>query len=128
MAYEKTIIGYGSLSPYREGRKAMSKIAEVSFFLDERFQGKGYGSLLLAKIISDCDRVGINTLLAILLDVNKKSIGLLKKFGFKEWGHFPNVIEFENKICGQSILGLKVSDADRQLLVEYCDATRSGVN
>ena len=34
----KEIIGYGTLSPYREGRQAMRSIAEVSFFLDEGFQ------------------------------------------------------------------------------------------
>ena len=108
MKFDKTIIGYGTLSPYRKGRQAMRTIAEVSFFLDENYQGKGYGTILLDKIISDCPRVNIKTLIAILLDANKKSIRLLKKFGFKKWGHFPDVIEFEDKTCGQLIYGLKI--------------------
>ena len=116
MKYDKKIIGYGSLSPYREGRQAMRKIAEVSFFLDEKYQEKGYGSILLAKMIYDCNRTGIKTLLAILLDVNKKSVGLLKKFGFKKWGHFRDVVEFEDKTCGQLIYGLKAKDSDEQLV------------
>ena len=115
MEYDKKIIGYGSLSRYREGRQAMRSIAEVSFFLDEASQGKGYGSILLNEIINDCHRVKIKTLVAILLDVNKKSIRLLKKYGFKKWGHFPDVIEFEDKICGQVIYGLKIESAEQEL-------------
>lgn len=108
MDYDKQIIGYGTLSPYREGRQAMRSIAEVSFFLNEAYHGKGYGSNLLEKIISDCPRLKIKTLLAILLDTNKKSIGLLKKFGFTKWGHFQDVVEFEDNTCGQLIYGLKI--------------------
>ncbi len=103
------IIGYGSLSPYRKGRQAMRTIAEVSFFLDEAYSGQGYGSVLLMKIIEDCPRLKIKTLLAILIDINEKSIGLLEKFGFQKWGHIPDVIEFEDKTCGHLIYGLKIS-------------------
>ena len=91
----------------------MKSIAEVSFFLDEAYFGKGFGSSLLEKIISDCPRLKIKTLLAILLDTNKKSIGLLRKFGFAKWGHFHDVVEFEDKTCGQLIYGLKIQDLSR---------------
>ena len=102
MKYDRKIIGYGTLSPYREDRQAMRSIAEVSFFLDEEYKGKGYGSILLNNMIDDCRRVKIKTLIAILLDVNKKSVRLLKKFGFKKWGHFPdgtNGTQFVLIIC-----------------------------
>ncbi len=88
----------------------MRSIAEVSFFLDEAYHRKGYGSILLQRMMDSCPRLGIKTLLAVFLDINKKSIQLLKKFGFKKWGHFPDVIEFEDKTCGQLIYGLKISD------------------
>lgn len=116
MEYHKQIIGYGALSPYREGRQAMRNIAEVSFFLDKEYRKKGFGTVLLGKILNDCDRVHIKTLLAIILDVNKDSIRLLRKFGFKKWGCFPEVVEFEDKTCSQLVYGLKVSDADQQLI------------
>lgn len=102
------VIGYGTLSPYREGRQAMDSIAEVSFFLDENFQRKGFGSKLLQYIIDDCARVEIKTLVAILLDVNKPSIRLLRKFGFTKWAHFKEIIELEDKTCGQLIYGKKL--------------------
>ena len=116
--YDKNIIGYGTLSPYRKGRQAMQSIAEVSFFLDEAHQGKDYGKVLLSNIIYDCARLRIKTLIAILLDINKKSVGLLKKYGFKKWGHFHDVIEFDDKTCGQLIYGLKVKDANMLLVQE----------
>ncbi len=119
VTYDKKIIGYGSLSPYRKGRQAMRSIAEVSFFLDETFQGRGFGSILLEKIINDCHRVKIKTLIAILLDVNKKSVRLLKKHGFKKWGHFRDVVEFEDKTCGQLIYGLKVGEKNNEIL--HCE-------
>jgi phosphinothricin acetyltransferase len=102
------VIGYGTLSPYREDRQAMDSIAEVSFFMDEDFQRKGFGSMLLKHIIDDCPRVEIKTLIAILLDVNKPSVRLLKKFGFEKWAHLKEIIEFEDKICGQLIYGKKL--------------------
>ena len=114
MAYDKKIIGYGTLSPYRKGRQAMKSIAEVSFFLDEAHQGKGFGSILLQRLMDSSSRLGIKTLLAILLDVNKKSVRILKKFGFKKWGHFPDVVEFEDKTCGQLIYGLKIKDREQE--------------
>lgn len=104
----REIAGYGTLLPYRTGRKAMISIAEISFFLDENYQGIGIGSFLVDFIINESQRIGKKTLLAILLDINKKSIGLLQKFGFEQWGFFPDVIELRDQTCGQLIYGLKL--------------------
>jgi len=103
------VIGYATLSPYREGRRAMNKIAEISFYLDYSFRGLGMGSALVNHAINDCRRIGKETLLAILLDVNDESIGLLEKFNFKKWGHLPNIINFEDVKYGQFIYGLNLS-------------------
>ena len=115
MELNRKIIGYGSLSSYREGRQAMRNIAEVSFFLDEAHQGKGYGIALLNTIINDCHRVHINTLIAIVLDINKKSVGMLKKFGFQKWGHLKDIIQFEDKTCGHLIYGLRINQIETPL-------------
>ena len=100
------------------GRQAMKSIAEVSFFLDKEFQRKGFGTVLLGKILYNCNRVGVKTLLAIVLDINKGSLRLLKNYGFKKWGHFPKVVGFEEKTCSQVIYGLKTKDANRELIYE----------
>ena len=105
----KNIVGYCSISPYRSGRKAMFKVAEISYYVDYSFQKKGIGTALLNYVISDCERIGKKNLLAFVLDINTATIKLLTKFNFKQFGHLPNVIEFENKICGHYIYGLKIN-------------------
>lgn len=105
---ETRVVGYCSLSPYRPGRKAMSTVAEISYFLDYSFHGMGIGTALMKHVISDCDRIGKKNLLAIFLDINSQSIGLLKKFKFQKWGYLPDIIEFEEKKCGHLIYGLNI--------------------
>ena len=86
----------------------MNSIAEISFFLDHKYQGHGLGTKLVEYIIKDCSRIGIKTLLAILLDVNERTIILLKKIGFEQWGFFPDVINLRKQSCGQLIYGLRI--------------------
>lgn len=105
---QEKIIGYATLSPYRPGRKAMNHIAEISFYIDYEHRNLGIGTALIQYCIDDCPRIKKTSLLAILLDINTSSIQLLKKFGFNEWGHFPNIIHLENQTCGQLVYGLKV--------------------
>ena len=109
----KKIIGYATLSPYRPGRKAMNKIAEISFYVDYSYHNLGMGYSLISYIISDCDRIGKEALLAILLDINKPSIKLLKKFNFEEWGHLPQIINFDDIKCGHLIYGLILKNSPK---------------
>ena len=109
--YTGRIIGYATLSPYRPGRKAMEKIAEISFYLDYAYHGMGLGSIFVEHIISDCERLGKETLLAILLDINTASIRLLEKFNFEKWGHFPELVHLNGRKCGQLIYGLNLNNS-----------------
>jgi len=106
--FSNKLVGYCSLSPYRPGRKAMSRVAEISYYLDYSFHGKGIGSALLKHVISDCNRIGKESLLAILIDKNTQSIGILEKFNFTKWGHFPEIIYIDGQACGHYIYGLKI--------------------
>jgi len=105
---ENKVVGYCALSPYRPGRKAMSSAAEISYYLDYSFHGKGIGTALIEFAISDCERIGKENLLAILLDINSSSIRLLEKLNFEKWGYFPNIINLNGKKCGHLIYGLKI--------------------
>ena len=105
---DNRVVGYCALSPYRPGRKAMSTVAEISYYLAYSFHEKGIGTALIKYVIADCDRIGKKSLLAILLDINSPTIGLLEKFNFKKWGHFPGIIEIDGKKCGHLIYGLKI--------------------
>ena len=102
------VVGYCYLSPYRAGRQAMNKVAEISYYIDYNYHRQGIASTLIEYTINDCQRVNKNSLLAILLDKNKPSISILKKFGFKEWGYFPDIVDLDGEVCGQLIYGLKL--------------------
>jgi len=105
---DNNIVGYCYLSPYRAGRQAMSKIAEISYYIDYNYHKQGIASALIKYAINDCDRINKNSLLAVLLDKNIPSIAILEKFGFKKWGHFPDIIDLDGEICSQIIYGLKL--------------------
>ena len=104
------VVGYCTMSPYRPGRKAMAKIAEISFYLNYDYLGKGIGSQLIEHAITDCPRIGKEHLLAILLDINTKSIGILEKYNFSKWGHYPTVVDLDGKVCDQVIYGVNLRE------------------
>lgn len=106
---DEIVVGYCSISPYRKGRNAMASVAEISYYIDYAYHRKGIGMTLVKHAIADCKRIGKKNLLAILLETNKPSIGLLEKMGFKKWGHFPDIVEMHGKTMGQVIYGLKVT-------------------
>ena len=102
---EEQTIGWCSISPHRPGRRALEKTAEISYYIDQKYRGNGVGSILIKSAIETSQRNGIKNLFAILLDVNKPSVSILEKFGFKKWGHLPKVAEIRGKTCGQFIFG-----------------------
>ncbi len=106
--FNDNVAGYGHLSAYRPGRKALDKTAEISFYLDYQFHRKGLGNVLIQHIMSDCKRVHKETLLAILYHTNQGSISLLKKAGFEEWGKFPNVIEQRGQRFDHVVYGISL--------------------
>ncbi len=86
---EGQVAGWLSISPYRPGREALRFTAEVSYFVDRAFQGRGVASGLLRYALDQAPSLGLKTLFAIVLDRNEASLGLLQKFGFERWGHLP---------------------------------------
>ena len=102
------VVGWISISPYRQGRRALRNTAEVSYYIDEEYQGKGIGSLLMDHALKKSKECGIKTLIAILLQTNHPSIRLLEKFSFEKWGHLPGVADFNGNEVGQYYYGRKV--------------------
>ncbi len=105
MELENKIIGWGSLSPYRKGREGLKATAEISYYIDYVHHGSGYGKQLIGFILQDCERVGINNLFAILLEINDASKKVLEHFGFSKWGFMPDVVNINGITCGHLIYG-----------------------
>ncbi len=102
---DNQIVGYGTLSKYRGGRPALKYVVETSYYLHQSYQGKGIGTQLLQFLLAKAKELGFKNAYALLLDKNVTSVGLLKKLGFQQWGHLPNIAEIDGEICGQFIFG-----------------------
>jgi len=111
VAEEKSeIIGWCSLSPHRPGRKALSTVAEISYYIHRDHRRRGIANSLINHTLESAKAHGFKNLISILLDLNKPSIHILEKFGFEKWGHLPDVAEIDGVICGQYIFGKMLED------------------
>jgi phosphinothricin acetyltransferase len=97
--------GWVSLSAYRPGRAGLKDTAEISYYVDDRNQGKGIGSRLVSHAVAEAARLGKRVLLAMILEGNTASISLLKKFGFEQWGFLPSVYQAEGVTRGHIYMG-----------------------
>jgi L-amino acid N-acyltransferase YncA len=105
---EEKIVGWVSLGPYREDRQALAHVAEVSYYVDEKVRGKGVGSSLLDHAQKVASEYGVSVLIAILLNRNPASIGLLLKFGFEEWGRMPGIARIDEQEADHLYYGLRL--------------------
>jgi len=103
------VIGYLTISAYREGRSAFLRTAEVSYYIHFQHHRQGVASQLMQRAIGLCPSLKITTLIAMLLGSNNGSIGLLKKFGFEEWGRMPKIAEFKDKRVDHLFFGRHIT-------------------
>jgi phosphinothricin acetyltransferase len=104
------VVGWGSLSPYRKGREGLKSTAEISYYIDYNYHGLGYGKNLIDFIIKDCKRIEINNVFALLLEINEKSVEILERFGFSQWGFMPDVANINGITCGHLIYGKNLTN------------------
>ena len=98
-------VGYGYLTAYRPGRRAVAHVAEISYYLDFSAHGRHIGSRLMAALEQRAQARGVEVLIAILVGSNRPSIGLLKKFGYTEWGRLPQIVHFSSHHTDHLIYG-----------------------
>ncbi|MBQ9827906.1 MAG: N-acetyltransferase [Lachnospiraceae bacterium] len=102
------VIGYGSLSEYRFGRKRLSGTAELSYYLDREKTGRGIGTKLLGFLIEKARELEFDTLLAMILGSNRASRRILEKSGFSQWGRIPDAVALDDGRTDHVIYGLKL--------------------
>ena len=81
----ENIIGFASLSKYSD-KSAYSDTAELSLYIKEENQGKGYGKILMDSIIKEGEKVGIHLVISRITQGNEKSVYLHKLAGFEHVG------------------------------------------
>ncbi len=65
--------------------------AEISYFINNNFIGKGLGKIALTKLETEAKKLGIKTILASITSENIQSIEFHKRNGFIECGRFPEI-------------------------------------
>jgi L-amino acid N-acyltransferase YncA len=85
------LLGFSWVFPW-QGNAARWKTVELSIYLGPAATGKGLGKALLEKLLTDATDVGIRVVIAVIADKGADaSIGMHKKFGFKETGRMGRV-------------------------------------
>ena len=84
------IVGWAALSKYST-RCAYSDTAEISLYVKEKDQGKGFGKKLMEFILDNGKKAGLHTVTARITEGNEISVNLHKKFGFEYVGIYKEV-------------------------------------
>jgi phosphinothricin acetyltransferase len=85
------LLGYAYAGPYRP-RPAYRFTLEDSIYVDPAAHGQGIGSLLLARLIAESERLGFRQMIAVIGDsANQGSIALHRRHGFRLTGVFESV-------------------------------------
>ena len=76
---------------------AFKETAEITYFIDKEYTGKGLGKAALDKLEEEAKNMGIKNILASITSENIQSISFHKKYGFKECGRFAGIGKKWNK-------------------------------
>jgi L-amino acid N-acyltransferase YncA len=84
------IIGFAFLRPIHP-LSSFQRAAEITYFLEPDYTGKGIGSKILERIAGEARRKGIDTILANVCSLNHLSLGFHEHHGFEVCGRFKRV-------------------------------------
>lgn len=87
---EGKVVGFCFLKAYNP-HSTFKACAEITYFIDKDFVGKGLGKLALAKIESEARLQGIDIILANISSENRESLTFHERNGFVECGRFKKI-------------------------------------
>jgi phosphinothricin acetyltransferase len=103
------VVAWIGLSSFYGGRPAYDATAEVSMYIEPRFQAKGLGRDLMKRMIAACPRLGVTTLLGMYFDHNTASRKLCEALGFEQVGHLSRIANLDGQVRGLVISALRIS-------------------
>jgi len=104
-----SLIGYASLSPYRNGRNAFIETCEISYFLASQHRGLGFGKELIGHAIDRAGHSGFRLIVAMILQCNQRSIDLLLEFGFSISGRFSKAAKINGEYFDHVFLSCRTT-------------------
>jgi len=102
------VAGWCSLSAYRPGRAALTRTAEISYYVAAAVRRRGVGTALVRHAIEQAPRVGKHVLFGILLERNAPSIRLLTTCGLELWGRLPDAALIDGELVSHVYYGRSV--------------------
>ena len=83
---EGKVVGWIALSP-SSSRCAYRGCVEMSVYVDREYRGRGIGSALVNTVVEEAIKDGYWSIYSAILSINKASIVMHKKCGFREIGY-----------------------------------------
>lgn len=105
---DREVAAWIGLTSFYGGRPAYNATAEVSIYIAPQHQGKGYGTMLVRRMIEYCPNLQVTTLLAMYFDHNDASRRMFEKLGFEQMGHLPEIAVLDGKKYGLIIAAYKI--------------------
>lgn len=84
------VAGWSALTKWSD-RPAYDQTAESSFYVAERFRGRGVGRALKAKLIEEAKSLGYHTILARVAQESEASMHINESVGFRHIGTMKEV-------------------------------------
>lgn len=95
--YNENVVGFCFLNSYNPF-SSFKETAQITYFIDKDFKGKGIGKIALKKLEIEAQKNGIKNILANIASVNEESIAFHLKNGFVKCGEFENIIKKKSKV------------------------------
>jgi len=93
---EQKIIGFAFLRNYLPYDN-FKHTGQLSYFIKVEYTNKGFGTILMNKLVEDAINKGIYIFLVHLSSLNEQSLNFHKKHGFNECGRLRNIAKKFNK-------------------------------
>lgn len=87
---EGTVVGWGSLSPYR-ARAAYARTVENSVYIHNEFHRRGIGKAVLAELLKRAKELGHHRVISVISGDQEPSLALHRSMGFIECGRLTEV-------------------------------------
>jgi L-amino acid N-acyltransferase YncA len=106
---DREVVAWIGLTSFYGGRPAYNATAEVSIYIAPQHQSKGYGTMLVRRMIDYCPSLGVTTLIAMYFDHNHASRRMFEKLGFEPKGHLPEIAVLDGEKRGLIIAAYKIA-------------------
>lgn len=116
------VVGWAGLSKWSD-RPAYDGTVESSFYVAQKYQGRGIGRALKERLVAEARRLGFYTMLARATAQNNASIHINKSCGFQDIGTMKEVgFKFGRKL-DVHLMQLMLDESDATSIAAATDAT-----